>query len=475
MLDRLIISDKYNINQKTDYNLDKIQYLQKKIKIYLHSNQSSSKNVQPTKQKIRINQIEESENHIIKYNTNLQNKQTAVKSQTYKNSSVNKNTNNCGSSQKEKNVGESRTPRNRTKQIKSIKSSVISEKIDNFDSEIEIEKNENNNKDEKEKKINENINNEEKKENNENNDNNINPIKQILKPKLLDTKLFEKDPFYLGKKTHNIENDPRNKIHDNKRKKYPKIQEGIYSYIGEWKKGRRDGLGLLYLENNIKYMGYFSENIVKGYGRLWQEGGDFYQGYWKNFEASGLGIYKATSGECYDGEWQGNLQHGFGVGQWLKGNTYLGDYKCGFKNGIGILNFNNQAWYEGEFKNGIMSGIGSFFFEDGRRYLGMWKNNKMDGYGYIFWDNDTVYKGEFKEDKKEGFGIYKMKNKIFMGFWKNNKLDGNIIVVENNKIRKQLWEDGKAKKNLPDDTVIFFEKFAKKYINQNEDIIFEDE
>jgi hypothetical protein len=111
-----------------------------------------------------------------------------------------------------------------------------------------------------------------------------------------------------------------------------------------------------------------------------------------------------------------------------------------------------------------MDGIGSFFFEDGRRYLGMWKNNKMDGYGYIIWPNENLYKGEFKEDKKEGFGICKIKKKIFMGMWKNNRLEGNVIVIEDGKLKKQLWTQGRATQNLPKDTFIYFEKFAKKYV-----------
>ena len=114
-----------------------------------------------------------------------------------------------------------------------------------------------------------------------------------------------------------------------------------------------------------------------------------------------------------------------------------------------------------------MSGIGSFFMEDGRRYLGMWKNNKMHGYGYIYWPNENVYKGEFKEDKKEGFGICKIKKKIFMGMWKDNKLDGIVLIIEDGKLKKQLWSNGKAAKNLSNDTFVFFEKFAKKYIKNS--------
>ena len=168
----------------------------------------------------------------------------------------------------------------------------------------------------------------------------------------------------------------------------------------------------------------------------------------------------------FRGKWSGDKQNGFGVERWPRGSIFFGEYHKGNKNGIGVLNFENKAWFEGEFKNGIISGIGSFFFEDGRRYQGMWKNNKMDGYGYIIWPNDNIYEGEFKDDKKEGFGIFKAGKKIFMGTWSDNKLIGNVIIIENDNIKKQYWENGRALKNLSNDTKIFFEKYADKYINK---------
>ena len=107
-----------------------------------------------------------------------------------------------------------------------------------------------------------------------------------------------------------------------------------------------------------------------------------------------------------------------------------------------------------------------FFFEDGRRYQGTWKNNKMDGYGYIIWPDNSFYEGEFKEDRKEGFGICTIGKKIFMGIWFNNKLEGKVIVIEQDKLKKQLWKNGRALKNLSIDTPIIFENFAQNIKNK---------
>ena len=38
----------------------------------------------------------------------------------------------------------------------------------------------------------------------------------------------------------------------------------------------------------------------------------------------------------------------------------------------------------------------------------------------------------------------KLKKKIFMGMWKNNRLEGNVIVIEDGKLKKQLWTQGRA-------------------------------
>ena len=446
--------DVYKINN----NIGKLIYLQRKIKHHLKSSHTNKRSSKQSKHKHKMNPIEESENNLM-YNSNLQNKLTSAKSQTFKNS------NHYDSSQKEKVSKQSpitKTPQNRSKHGKSGKSSIVSEKVYSNNNNIgsDIEDAENNN-------INNNSNNikemEKIKEDNEEMDENSVNI-HVLKTNLLNKKIFENDAFINGIRNTKYENDPRDRKKDNIRKKYPKIEEGKYTYTGEWKNGLRDGLGYLFIENEIKFMGHFSENKIKGYGHLWKEDGDSYKGYWKNFEAEGWGIYKSNNGACYDGQWVKDLQHGFGIEQWPRGSIYFGDYVYGNKNGIGVLNFGNKAWYEGEFKNGIMDGIGSFFFEDGRRYLGMWKNNKMDGYGYIIWPNENLYKGEFKEDKKEGFGICKIKKKIFMGMWKNNRLEGNVIIIEDGKLKKQLWTQGRATQNLPKDTFIYFEKFAKKYV-----------
>ena len=141
-MERLNSESRYNIiDEQAKYNIEKVIYLQKKIKQYLKSKNLSYNNIKQTKQKNKMIQREDSENYLmIMHNSNLQNKLTSAKSQTFKNSSVN---NPNESSHKEKYSKQSLHPKitkKKSKHGKSGKNSVKSEKIDsnnnNLGSEI---------------------------------------------------------------------------------------------------------------------------------------------------------------------------------------------------------------------------------------------------------------------------------------------------------------------------------------------------
>ena len=287
-----------------------------------------------------------------------------------------------------------------------------------------------------------------------------------IKPYFLEKNIFTEDEFRKNIK-HNInKDDPRNGPFDNIRRKFPKIVEGQSSYEGEWKNGKRDGLGLLSWNNDSKFMGNFLENKVFGYGKLWNENGDMYKGNFNEYQTFGFGFYQTKFGAFFKGNWDNDQQSGFGMENWPKGSNFIGEYINGNKNGIGILHFKEKARYEGEFHEGIISGVGTFYFGDDRKYQGEWFNNKMHGYGSIIWVDGNYFEGEFFEDKKNGYGVFYNIDKIYVGMWKNNKLYGNVLIIENGVVKKQFWEDGRAVKMLDDDYEIYFEKFVDDLITK---------
>ena len=100
----------------------------------------------------------------------------------------------------------------------------------------------------------------------------------------MDNNIFNDDPFRNGKRSNlnKIENDPRDGPFDGKRRKFPKIKEDQSSYEGEWKDGKRDGFGILFLLNDSFYVGFWKEGKQNGVGKyikgdavkygIWKEG-----------------------------------------------------------------------------------------------------------------------------------------------------------------------------------------------------------
>ena len=288
-----------------------------------------------------------------------------------------------------------------------------------------------------------------------------------INPILLKYNAFDKDPFRNNIRHLYNYNDPRDGPFDGIRRKNSKIYEENSVYEGDWKNGKRDGFGILTFGTNSKYikiLGYFKEDKIVGFGKMFNEKGETCKGLWKDFQINGIGIYQKKKGPIFKGYINKHLFNGFGFEKWPKGSSYFGEYLKGDKNGIGILNFQNKAKYEGELIGGIINGIGTFYFGD-RKYQGQWKNNKMHGFGVILWSDGNYFEGQFLEDKKEGFGIYYSKKKIFLGNWIQNALEGNVIIVDNGKIKKQFWKDGRPIKRLSDDTPIYFEKYIKDIVH----------
>ena len=268
-----------------------------------------------------------------------------------------------------------------------------------------------------------------------------------------------------------ISDDPREQPHNNIRRTYPKLEEDGFTYIGEWKNGKRDGFGVLSMKDISKYIGEFKDNIIYGFGILFHADGGKCVSYWDDFKAKGCGYFIGGNGFFSKGYWDNDKLDGYGIENWINGQ-YEGDYNDGNKQGIGELFFNEAGIYQGEFDESRINGYGTFIFKDGRKYEGMWKHNKMNGFGIItLAGNKSWFEGEFVDDKREGFGVFYTVKKIYIGYWKNSKLDGEIIIIENGNIKKQYWEGGKTIRNLPNETKIYFEKYTNEILQKHKNAI----
>ena len=104
---------------------------------------------------------------------------------------------------------------------------------------------------------------------------------------------------------------------------------GKQYYKGDFVKGKMEGKGKIKFEYTnadgsyneyVHYEGNLENCFWHGKGkRYYKDGSIMYDGEWKNGRRNGLGIFYYENGECYDGEFKNDLPNG-------KGNWYYPGY-----------------------------------------------------------------------------------------------------------------------------------------------------
>ena len=128
-------------------------------------------------------------------------------------------------------------------------------------------------------------------------------------------------------------------------------------YVGEWKNGKPNGLGvMIYTNYKSKY-----QFIVKRKGK--------YIGEWKEGKWNGQGIHKNKFQDTFVGEFRNDI--------YWEGTLYSieGKIEGKFENGQGTLENSSQR-YVGEYKNGIRW--------NGKLYH-LWKGNVYDEDGTLIY------------------------------------------------------------------------------------------
>ena len=103
-----------------------------------------------------------------------------------------------------------------------------------------------------------------------------------------------------------------------------------------------------------------------------------YIGEFKNGKKHGQGTKTWLNGDKYIGQWENNKPHGVGTGI-RRGAKYEGDWKNGRRNGKGTCVWPSGSRYKGEWKDDKKHGKGTNIFPDGNKYVGKWKNGKRHG------------------------------------------------------------------------------------------------
>ena len=202
-----------------------------------------------------------------------------------------------------------------------------------------------------------------------------------------------------------------------------------------------------YFENGDHYMGDMKFGLPDGNGTLntIMDGmGYTYVGEFKRGKKNGRGNLSSKDNKYnYDGGWKDDKKYGIGT-LFDNGDKYTGDFIDDKYNGNGTLCGKNGEIYECEFKDGKPHGLGRVTLVNGDVYIGNFENGKISEQVSIKYKNGESYDGYYKDEKKWGYGCYNFKNgDTYVGDFENDLFNGEgILTKTNGEIEKGIFKDG---------------------------------
>ena len=294
----------------------------------------------------------------------------------------------------------------------------------------------------------------------------------------------EKDKCYIGERKDGMKHG-KGRLFD---------QSGNLVYDGQWLENKKSGIGELYVNVPLNipydYKGEFKDDKRHGQGQEFFPNGELhYSGSWKRGKYDGNGqIYTQEETKdgiihalAYDGGFKCGLRHGKGTaydehkdisykGQWKKGLydgqgkyylksilMYNGSYKAGRRHGKGAEYYlNGVVKYAGDFKDNLYDGCGLLYYECDDlqqilHYEGQWMGGLAHGKGKYYKRNHLDYDGEWFADKRTGEGtMYDEEGVVYSGFWLNDMPDETMKRkknIENEVVEAKAYIPSKKRKN----------------------------
>ena len=235
-----------------------------------------------------------------------------------------------------------------------------------------------------------------------------------------------------------------------------------------------NGEGTLILENGIKYVGQFKDGKYDGIGVCyWPNGGGRYEGEWKNNLPHGKGSRLLSTGRRQagwfeEGIFQGHSKPGEGV-QAKGGDYHIDRYSTGCisgtcENGRGVYVYSNKAMYIGWFRNGNRDGQGICHFPNGNTYEGDWQGGHPHGYGTMTYANGQECYGRWVNGvSKEGCqNTEKAGSEI-----KSGCISGDCTSGKGRMVYLDLSEyEGWFKKGKPNGPGVMYRANGDRYVGQ---------
>ena len=213
-----------------------------------------------------------------------------------------------------------------------------------------------------------------------------------------------------------------------------------------------DGVSKFY-ENGDHYMGDMKFGLPDGNGTLntiLDGMGYTYVGEFKRGKKNGRGNLSSKDNKYnYDGSWKDDKKYGIGT-LFDNGDKYTGDFVDDKYNGNGTLCGKNGEIFECEFKDGKPDGLGRVTLVNGDVYIGNFVKGKICDQVSIKYKNGESYDGYYKDNKKWGYGCFNFKNgDTYVGDFENDLFNGEgILTKSNGEIQKGIFKDGVLEKKL---------------------------
>lgn len=227
-----------------------------------------------------------------------------------------------------------------------------------------------------------------------------------------------------------------------------RFSSGAY-YIGQFKDGKSDGIGICTWPDDSRYEGEWENGLPHGKGTKTLSLGRLQTGWFQNGRYVGEAIpqeFTERSGrekqndDKLEGCISGNCFNGYGVYVFPSKAVYTGEFKDGEIHGQGICHYSDGSKYEGEWMHRQPNGRGTMAYPDGSRRTGLWQRGQPvdsngrilnaymarqeaeaqttdvqagclsgqchNGYGTLAYIDGSRYEGLFRDGKPNGQGVF---------------------------------------------------------------------
>ena len=249
-------------------------------------------------------------------------------------------------------------------------------------------------------------------------------------------------------------------------------------YVGEWKKGYRNGQGNTTWSNGEKYVGEFRDNKITGQGiYTYADGSPPQEGIWENYSfvraqripdhiagrttstppttVALAASYPAQSNlPACRGSDESQWTNCFGTHPFRNGASYVGGFKEGKYHGQGTISYGDGSIYVGELMEGRYHGQGTITYRDGSSYVGNFSEGSYHGVGTRTANLGPIYVGEFREGQFHGQGTITYRDgSNYVGEFTNGYYDGQGAYTKVGRPPQEgIWKNGVfvRAKRIPD-------------------------